>query len=269
MKKATKILYILLAFGIGFSILQLFIGQGGSGLGNFIDSIHITSLIIFILSIIVLVATIRKKENRNALWIILAITFPLAVRIIAYQTGELLLSLQDTTTPKSYQISANIEANNYETEKSRLIDKIDSLISIGIRYDTAEVALSYFEGKQYNDDIERSWAIDLPQKLDYKQIFLDTLIWNPNNRDEMSGLLIAKAYNQYVNYPNGGMEYFGKGFVYNENNNERFRMLKYTLTGNQTYEDCSSRTRDMYLKRLGQKDDEYNINDKRFWTKNK
>jgi len=269
MKRATQILYVLLTLGIIISILQLVTKNGDAPMGSFIDSIHITSLIIFILSTIVLVATIRKKGNRNALWIILAITFPLATRIMAYQTSEIILSFQDTTTPSIYQISTTIEVNDYEIQKNKLIAKVDSLINIGIRYDTAEVALRAFNGKQYNDNIDRSWAIDLPQKLDYKQVYIDTLIFNPNNQDEMSGLLIAKVFNQFIDYPNGGIDYFGKGFVYNKKDDDKLNMLKFSLTGNQTYDECSKRTRDMYLKRIGQQDNMYNINDKRFWTKNK
>ena len=50
------------------------------------------------------------------------------------------------------------------------------------------------------------------KKVEYKESIIDTLFYSENENEIVAGLLISKVFNEYQDYPNGGIEYFGKGF---------------------------------------------------------
>jgi len=79
--------------------------------------------------------------------------------------------------------------------------------------------------------------------------------------------LINKVFNEYVNYPNGGIEYNGKGFIYYNDSIKPFRMLSHSVSGN-TYRNCSNELKYIYFKQIGTSEKNYNMNDVRF-LKNK
>ena len=127
--------------------------------------------------------------------------------------------------------------------------------------------MRYFDGETYNDSIERDWAIDLPTELEYKESIIDTLFYSENGNEIVAGLLINKAFNKYIGYPNGGIEYFGKGFKFDQENRKPFKMLKYSVTGYDNYKACSERLRYYYFKKIGTYENEFNMNDIRFLKK--
>ena len=141
---------------------------------------------------------------------------------------------------------------------------VDSLINVKSVERPSELALRYFNGKTYNDTIERDWAIDLPTKLEYKESIIDTLFYSENGNEIIAGLLINKVFNKLKEYPNGGIEYFGKGFEFDKSNLKPIKMLKYSVTGYDNYKSCSDRLRYYYFKKIGTYENEYNMNDIRF-----
>jgi hypothetical protein len=74
-----KILYGILAFGILIAFFHILTDQGGSGLGNVIDTITITSLILFVFSVIYLLSSFKQNIKRISIWIILILSFPLGI----------------------------------------------------------------------------------------------------------------------------------------------------------------------------------------------
>ena len=202
-----------------------------------------------------------------SVWLFLILSSPLALASITHMAKEISLKITETTTPDDYVYTVKVTTDKHERDKIRLQNLVDSLIKVKTIQKPSELTLKYFNGKTYNDTIERSWAIDLPRKLDYKKSIIDTLFYSENGNDIVAGLLINKAFNEYMDYPNGGIEYFGKGFEFDKDNWKPFKMLKYTVTGYDNYKKCSDRLRYYYLKKIGTYENEYNMNDTRFLNK--
>jgi hypothetical protein len=262
-----KILYGILAIGILISTFHIINDKGGSGLGNVIDTFTITSLILFLSTIAFILLSFKKNIKRTSVWFLLILSCPLAVMSINHLTKEFSLKMTETTTPKEFVYNVKVDKKTYNQDKIKLQKLIDSLIEIKIIERPAELALRHFNGKTYNDTIDRTWAIDLPTKLEYKQSIIDTLFYSENGKDIVAGLLINKVYNEYVNYPTGGIEFNGKGFVYNNDSIKPFSMLKYSVSGS-TYKYCSDELKYIYFKQIGTSGKNYNMNDVRFLKSN-
>ena len=105
----------------------------------------------------------------------------------------------------------------------------------------------------------------MPAKLEYKESIIDTLFYSKTGQHIVAGLLINKILNEYKDYPKGGIEYVGKGFKFDKDDNFKpIKMLKYSVTGHDNYKTCSVRLRYYYLKKIGTYENEYNMNDNRF-----
>ena len=165
--------------------------------------------------------------------------------------------MTETTTPKKFMYNVKISPERYEQDKIKLQHLVDSLIKVKTIERPAELTSRYFNGKTYNDTIERGWAIDLPKNLKYKKNIIDTLFYSENDNDIIAGLLINKVYTELIDYPNGRIKYFGKGFKFDKNEWKPFKMLKYSVTGYDDYKSCSDRLRYYYLKKIGTYENEY------------
>lgn len=258
------ILYGILAIGLIISIFHIINDKNGAGLGNVIDTFTITSIILFLSTLIYIFFSFKENIKKISVWFLLILSCPLAIMSMTHLTKEYSLELTETTTPKEFLNNVKIDPNIYERDKLKIQNLVDSLIKVKTVERTAELASRYFNGKTYNDTIERDWAIDLPTKLEYKETIVDTLFYSKNEKKIISGLLINKVFNEYVNYPNGGIEFFGNGFVYSKNNFKPIKLLKYSVGGYDNYKPCSNRLRFYYLKKIGTYEKEYNMNDIRF-----
>ena len=259
-----KILYGILAVGIIVSIFHIFNDKNGSGLGNVIDTFTITSLILFLSTIVFILISFKKNIRKISVWFLLILSCPLAVMSMTHLTKEYSLKITETTTPKEFVYNLKVDSKTYELDKIKIQKLVDSLIKVKTVERTAELALRYFNGKTYNDTIERDWAIDLRTKTEYKGSIIDTLFYSKNGNEIVAGLLINKVFNEYKDYPNGGIEYFGKGFEFEKNGFKPIKMLKYSVTGYNNYKSCSERLRYYYFKKIGTYENEQNMNDTRF-----
>jgi len=259
-----KILYGILAVGIIISIFHILNDKNGSGLGNVIDTLTITSIILFLTTIAYILISVKKNIRKISVWFLLILSCPLAIMSMTHLTKEYSLKIAETTTPKEFVYNVRVDPKTYELDKIKIQKLVDSLIKVKIVERPAELALRYYNGKTYNDTIERGTAIDLPEKVEYKESIIDTLFYSENGNEIVAGLLINKVFNEYQNYPNGGIEYFGKGFVFNKNEFKPIKMLKYSVTGSDNYKLCSERLRYYYLKKIGTSENELNMNDTRF-----
>lgn len=263
-KHGIKILYGILTVGIIISIFHIINDKNGSGLGNVIDTLTLTSIILFLSTIVFILLSFKKNIRKISIWFLLILSFPFAIMSMTNLTKEFSLKITETTTPKKFVYNLKVDPNIYERDKSKIQKLVDSLIEIKTVERPAELALRYFNGKTYNDTIERDWAIDLPEKVEYKESIIDTLFYSENGNKIVAGLLINKVFNEYKDYPNGGIEYFGNGFEFDKNELKPIKMLKYSVTGYDNYKSCSERLRYYYLKKIGTYENELNMNDTRF-----
>jgi len=259
-----KILYGIFAVGLIISIFHIINDKNGAGLGNVVDTFTITSIILFLSTLLYIFLSFKENIRKISVWFLLILSCPLAIMSMTHLTKENLLELTETTTPKEFLNNVKIDPNIYEIDKLKIQNLVDSLIKVKTVERTAEFASRYFNGKTYNDTIERDWAIDLPTKLEYKEIIVDTLFYSKNGKEITSGLLITKVFNEYMNYPKGGIEFSGNGFVYSKNDFKPIKLLKYSVGGYENYKPCSNRLRYYYLKKIGTFEKEYNMNDIRF-----
>lgn len=259
-----KILYGILAVGIIVSIFHIFNDKNGSGLVNVIDTFTITSIVLFLSTIIFILISFKKNIRKISVWFLLILSSPLAITSMTHLTKEYSLKITETTTPKEFVYNVKVNPKTYELDKIKIQKLVDSLIKVKTVERSAELALRHFNGKTYNDTIERDWAIDLPEKVGYKKSIIDTLFYSETGNEIVAGLLISKVFNEYQDYPKGGIEYFGKGFRFNKNDLKPIEMLKYSVTGYDNYKSCSERLRYYYFKKIGTYKNEYNMNDTRF-----
>ncbi len=263
-KYGIKILYGILLLGIVISIFHALNDSGGSAFGNIIETFIYTSLLIFVLSIALLIFSFKYFSKKAAIWIFLLLSIPLAIKYISHSVNELYLEMIDTTTPTEFVYKVDVDSSSYHLDKARLQKQVDSLIKIEVILKPAELARRYFGSQFYEDTLERDWAIDLPLSLEYKQTIIDTLFYNKNGYEVIAGLLINKVFNEYIDYPNGGIEFIGRGFRYNKDKIKPFVMLSYSVSGHKTYSSCSDRLRYFYFKKIGTFEDKLNMNDTRF-----
>ena len=266
-ENGIKILYGILAVGIIISIIHVINDKNGAGLGNVIDTFTITSLILFLATIIYVLLSFKENTKKVSVWFLLLLSCPLAIMSITHITKEYSLEMTETTTSKEFLYNVKVDPIIYEHDKIKIQKLVDSLIKVKTIERTAELASRYFNGKTYNDTIERDWAIDLPTKLDYKKTFVDTLFYSKNGKKIIAGLLINKVFNQLKDYPKGEIDYEGRGFIFNENDFKPIKMLLYSVSGYDNYNSCSERLRYFYLKKIGSNENEFNMNDTRFLNK--
>ena len=259
-KYGIKTLYGIIGIGIILCIIHIMNDKGGSAFGNIIETLGFTSLILFFATLILLVSDFKENIRKFNIWFLLIISFPFSFQIIKNFGNEYYLKMVETTTPKEFTYSSKNNYENYRKDKVKLEKLVDSLLKIKIIEKPSELTLRYFNGKNYNDSIERDWAIDLPMKIQYKESIIDTLFYSENGKEIIAGLLVNKTFNEHSKK----IEYIGKGFEFKENDWKPFKMLKYSVSGHKNYKSCSERLRYYYLKKIGTYENEYNMNDLRF-----
>lgn len=77
MKRTTIFLIVLLTLGLLYSFFRALTGTGGSGLYNFFDALALTSVVIFISSLVILVINFRKIKRHFDTLLFLLIGLPL------------------------------------------------------------------------------------------------------------------------------------------------------------------------------------------------
>ena len=261
---------ILIAIPLLAFLLCLFFiltDQGGSAFGNIIDTLRITSVILFIYCLLLLIVSFKKNIKRIEVWFAILISSPFALILISSKINNLKLELTETTTPKEFEYNLTIDQEKYLNDKKIIENEIDSLIEIRTVHKPSKLALRYFNGKTYHDTIERDWSINLPLDIEYRKTIIDTLFYSEDGEQIKAGLLINKVVNKYRSKPEDSIDFIGNAFIYNSNSRKPFKILRYRFSGYDTYEDCSDRLRFWYLKKLGTDENEYNLNDKRFLNK--
>ena len=127
MKPSTKFLVTILGLGLLFSIFRLFTGQGGSGLGNFIDGLGYTSLILFVASFTIIVFHIQRIKKYADTFFFLLLGLPMT--IIA--ANGLVHNIYYNRTPDlKAKYPRPFSQNIFLMDSLRIVQQVDSLIAL-------------------------------------------------------------------------------------------------------------------------------------------
>lgn len=74
-----KILYGILAIGLIISIFHIINNKNGAGLGNVIDTFTITSIILFLSTLIYIFFSFKENIRKISVWFLLILSCPLAI----------------------------------------------------------------------------------------------------------------------------------------------------------------------------------------------
>ena len=127
MKPSTKFLVTISGLGLAFSIFRLFNGQGGSGLGDFIDGLVYTSLILFIASFTIIVFHIRQINKYADTFFFLILGLPMTImsaNTLAHNNNY------DRTPDLTAKYPRPFSQNIFLMDSLRISGQIDSLIAI-------------------------------------------------------------------------------------------------------------------------------------------
>ena len=127
MKSTTKFLATLLGVGIAYSFFRLFIGQGGSGLGDFIDGLGYTSLTIFIASLTIIIFNFRHLKRQSSIYIFLLLGLPMTIMA----TVGIVRNFRYNKKPDlSSTYARPVTQKIFSEDSSRISVQIDSLIAL-------------------------------------------------------------------------------------------------------------------------------------------
>src|SRR5690349_18729123 len=82
MKKSSKLLTSILIIGLLYSFFRMFTGQGGSGLYDFFDALVYSSIVLFLVSLTVLLFSIKNYKQHWDTVIFLLVGLPLTITAI-------------------------------------------------------------------------------------------------------------------------------------------------------------------------------------------
>ena len=88
-----KILYGILAVGLIISIFHIITDKNGAGLGNVINTFTITSIILFLSTLIYIFLSFKENIRKFSVWFLLILSCPLAVMSLTHLTKEYSLEL--------------------------------------------------------------------------------------------------------------------------------------------------------------------------------
>ena len=140
MKLSTKFLLTILGAGLLYSIYKLFTGQGGGGLGNFIDGLGYTSLVLFVASLTIIIFHFRQIKKYADTFLFLLLGLPMTIMA----ASGLVHNINYNRTPDlTAKYPRPFNQNIFFTDSLRIAVQVDSLIALrnretgGIKVDSA------------------------------------------------------------------------------------------------------------------------------------
>jgi hypothetical protein len=127
MKLSTIFLTLLLGLGISYSVFKLFNGHGGSGLGDFIDGLGYTSLIIFFAALAILIFNFRRLKKHFDTLLFLFLGLPMTVMA----AGGLIQNSKYNRTPNlAAKYPRPVTEKEFAKDSLRISVQVDSLVSL-------------------------------------------------------------------------------------------------------------------------------------------
>ncbi len=126
MKNSIKLLWTIFGIGLSVSIIRLLSGGGGSGIGNFVDTIHYMSIILFSITLFVLILDFKQLKSSISIWVFIIISSPFTF-LYLYNMG--FDKVVETTTPSEFKINT-LSGHQYSYDSLKLTQLVDSLIQV-------------------------------------------------------------------------------------------------------------------------------------------
>ena len=127
MKRTTIFLIVLLILGLLYSFFRAFTGSGGSGLYDFFDALALTSVVLFISSLVILVINYRKIKRHFDTLLFLLIGLPLTFMAVNGTVESIHYNRKPDLAAK---YPRPISYDQYFRESLNIKMQIDSLIAI-------------------------------------------------------------------------------------------------------------------------------------------
>jgi hypothetical protein len=200
MKLSTKLLVAILGLGLLYSIYKFFNGQGGSGLGDFVDGLGYTSLLLFIASLIIIVLHIREINKYSDTFLFLFLGLPMTIMAANGLVHNINYNrTADLTAKYPRPFSRDI----FLTDSLRIAVQVDSLIALrnretqGIKVVSAFIDTIMYSQSGKEIFVIYAWQFE-PNHLgnDLDPAYLsaderDSVYWHlregPPNAEQMSG----------------------------------------------------------------------------------
>jgi hypothetical protein len=127
MKASTKFLVTIGIIGLLYSLFRLFSGNGGSGLGDFNDSISITLMVLSFSALLILVFNLRNLKNHFDTIVFFLAGLPMAITI-----GKNLVEYihYNRNPDLTYNYQRPVTSRVYLEDSSRIATQIDSLVAL-------------------------------------------------------------------------------------------------------------------------------------------
>lgn len=139
MKFSTKLLFSILGLGLFYSFYKMFTGQGGSGLGDFIDALTYTSIILFLTSFIIIVFHIRQIKKYADTFLFLLLGLPMTMMAANGLVQNINSNRKPDLTAKYLRpFSKNI----FYKDSLQIVAQIDSLIALKNRETGRNIVVS-------------------------------------------------------------------------------------------------------------------------------
>lgn len=127
MKLSTKFLVAILGLGLLYSTYKLFTGHGGGGLGDFVDGLGYTSLILFFSSLTIILFHVRHSRKYADTFLFLLLGLPMTIMA----ANGLVNSISYNRTPDlKPKYPRPVTPKIYFDDSSRISLQIDSLIAL-------------------------------------------------------------------------------------------------------------------------------------------
>ena len=127
MKQTTKLLLSIFVLGIVYSIIKLITGKNGSGLGDSIDGIVITSVLLFFCALIILIYNYKKWRAEITSVLFLVISFPLT---FLFLKGVLLKIEFDRAPDLEAKYSRPVNSKQFTKDSLNILNAINSLVKL-------------------------------------------------------------------------------------------------------------------------------------------
>jgi hypothetical protein len=127
MIRTVKILTSILIGGLLYSFYRAFTGHGGSGLYDFFDALMYSSIVLFIVSLIILTVNFRDLRNHWPAFIFMLIGFPLTLNLAL----EIIADAEfNRTTDLSVKYELPVTREEYLSDSTNIQLAINSLIAL-------------------------------------------------------------------------------------------------------------------------------------------
>lgn len=127
MKKSSKILVLILVIGLLYSVFRMFMGQGGSGLYDFLDALVYSSVVLFTASLLIVLSNIKNYRAHRDTFIFLIIGLPLTITAIRGTIEEIHYNRTPDLTVR-YELPVTRQQYLFDSTNIQLA--IDSMIAL-------------------------------------------------------------------------------------------------------------------------------------------